>query len=92
MVTGDLFIGRLEAARGRFENLESTLRNFTGRAVKALRDVDADVDKVVLEFGLSLGGEAGVPFVTKGKADSSLKVTVECKFNKPPEKLPGQSK
>jgi len=43
----------------------------------------ANVDKVTLEFGIELGGEAGVPYVTKGTAKSNLKITVECSF---PEK------
>jgi hypothetical protein len=69
--------------RTRFEAVESTLRAFTDRAVKALREVDADIEKVTLEFGLGLGGEAGVPFVTKGAAGSNLNVKVECSFGKP---------
>jgi hypothetical protein len=35
------------------------------------------VDKVTLEFGITLGGEAGIPFITSGKAEGSVNVTVE---------------
>jgi hypothetical protein len=35
-----------------------------------------------LEFGVELGGEAGVPYVTKGTAKSNMKITVECSFPK----------
>ncbi|MEB3182154.1 MAG: CU044_2847 family protein [Nostocaceae cyanobacterium] len=42
----------------------------------------ANVDKVTLEFGIELGGEAGVPYVTKGTAKSNMKITVECSFPK----------
>lgn len=67
----------------RFEAVEDVLRRFSSRTVKALREVaEANIDTVKLEFGISLGGEAGVPFVTKGKAESSVKVTVECSFDK----------
>lgn len=45
----------------------------------------ANVDKVTLEFGIELGGEAGVPYVTKGTAKSNLKITVECSFPKETE-------
>jgi hypothetical protein len=68
--------------RTRFEALESTLRAFTDRTVKALRAVDADVEKVTLEFGLGLGGELGVPYVTKGASGSNLNVKVECSLAK----------
>ena len=30
-----------------------------------------------LEFGITLGGEAGIPFITSGKAEGSVNVTVE---------------
>jgi hypothetical protein len=33
-----------------------------------------------LEFSISLGGEAGVPFVTKGHAEGSFKVTATWKM------------
>jgi hypothetical protein len=70
--------GRNVDTRACFDAVSETLRGFTDRAVQALRDVDADVERVTLQFGVSLGGEAGVPFVTQGKADSALSVTVEC--------------
>ena len=37
---------------------------------------------MTLEFGLQLGGEAGVPFITKGTVQANVKVTVEWKLNK----------
>ena len=40
------------------------------------------VDKVTLQFGIRVGGEAGVPYVTKGTAESNLSITVECSFDK----------
>ena len=57
--------------------LHLSLRIFKhGMVAKAI----ANVDKVTLEFGIELGGEAGVPYVTKGTAKSNLKITVECSF------------
>jgi hypothetical protein len=40
----------------------------------------ANVDKVTLEFGIEIGGETGIPYVTKGTAKSNLKMQVECSF------------
>ncbi|WP_287256237.1 CU044_2847 family protein [Moorena sp. SIO4E2] len=31
---------------------------------------------------MELGGEAGIPYVTKGTAKSNLKITVECELYK----------
>ncbi|MBD1918340.1 MULTISPECIES: CU044_2847 family protein [Cyanophyceae] len=39
----------------------------------------ADVDKVTLESGVKVAGEARVPYVTKGTA-ANLKIMVECLF------------
>lgn len=66
-----------------FQNLETTLRAYTKGTLNAFKELgDANVDKVKLEFGVNVGGEAGVPYVTKGTADCSLKITVECSFPK----------
>ena len=42
----------------------------------------ANVDKVTLSFGIKLGGEAGIPYLTKGTAESSIGIQVECSFPK----------
>ncbi|RAM49332.1 MAG: hypothetical protein C6Y22_23595 [Hapalosiphonaceae cyanobacterium JJU2] len=34
-------------------------------------------NKVTLEFGLQMGGEAGIPLVAKGTAQANVKVTIE---------------
>ncbi|MFM7221510.1 MAG: CU044_2847 family protein [Nodosilinea sp.] len=65
-----------------FKALEGTIRTYTNCTMNAFKDLaSANVDKVVLEFGLQVGGEAGVPYVTKGTASSNLRITVECSFN-----------
>ena len=65
-------------AAARFDRVSDTLRGFAERSVQALKDVDADIERVTLRFGISLGGDAGVPFVTKGSADGALSVTIQC--------------
>jgi hypothetical protein len=67
-----------------FRSMENTLKVYTKGVINAFKDLGgANVDKVKLEFGVNVGGEAGVPYVTKGTADCSLKITVECSFPKP---------
>ncbi|MFM7426856.1 MAG: CU044_2847 family protein [Elainella sp.] len=64
-----------------FQAIESTIKAYTTYTLRAFRQVAiANVDKVTLEFGIEIGGEAGVPYVTKGTAKSNLKITVECSF------------
>jgi len=65
-------------ARSSVERVQQMLRGFANGAVEALKDVDAEVDRVTLEFGVSLGGDAGVPYVVKRKDEAMLKVTIDC--------------
>lgn len=65
-----------------FKAIEGTIRTYTSYTMNAFKDMStANVEKVTLEFGLKVGGEAGVPYVTRGTAESNLKITVECSFN-----------
>jgi hypothetical protein len=67
-----------------FRSMENTLKFYTKGVINSFKDLGgANVDKVTLEFGVNVGGEAGVPYVTKGTAECSLKITVECTFPKP---------
>lgn len=66
-----------------FKAVEGTIRAYTTHTLNALKKVtDADIDKVTLEFGVTVGGEAGVPYVTKGTVESNLKIKVECSYPK----------
>ncbi len=77
--------GGIEKAIERMKSLEGTIRGYTQYTLNAFRDVAvANVDKVKLEFGISVSGEAGIPYITKGEVGSNLKITVECSFP-PPE-------
>jgi hypothetical protein len=64
-----------------FQAIEGTIRAYTIYTLNAFKKVAvSNVDKVTLEFGIQIGGEAGIPYVTKGTAQSNLKITVECSF------------
>jgi Trypsin-co-occurring domain 1 len=68
-----------------FQAIQGTIRAYTVYTLNAFKQIpmtNANVDKVTLEFGIELGGEAGVPYVTKGTAKSNMKITVECSFPK----------
>ncbi|MDJ0508698.1 MAG: CU044_2847 family protein [Crocosphaera sp.] len=40
----------------------------------------AEVDEITLKFGLKLGVEAGIPYITKGTAESNIEISIKCKF------------
>ncbi len=64
-----------------FQVVQHTIRAYTVYSLNAFKQIPIDnINKVTLEFGIEVGGEAGVPYVTKGTAKSNLKITVECSF------------
>ena len=75
-----------------FQAMQGTIRAYTTQTLKAFKDIEVgNISKVTLEFGLKIGGEAGIPYITKGTGESNLKITVECSFgdeSKESEKKP----
>jgi hypothetical protein len=64
-----------------FQAIETTIRTYTNYTLGAFKQVtSASVDKVTLEFGIKVGGEVGVPYITRGTGESNIKITVECSF------------
>jgi hypothetical protein len=69
-----------------FKAVEATIRAYTTYALNSFKNLAiANVDKITLTFGIEIGGEAGVPYITKGTAKSNLNITVECSFPKESE-------
>jgi hypothetical protein len=73
--------GASQQAMQQLASLQSTIKTFTGYTLNSFRQVaNANIDKVTLEFGINVGGEAGIPYITKGSVGSNIKITVECSF------------
>ena len=70
-----------EQIRQNFTAIEGTIRTYTNHTLNAFRKIgNGNIDKVTLEFGIKVGGKAGIPYVTEGSADCHLKIVVECSF------------
>ncbi|MDJ0719481.1 MAG: CU044_2847 family protein [Prochloraceae cyanobacterium] len=67
-----------------FSAIEQTIKAYTTHTLNAFKQVNssANIEKVTLEFGIKVGAEAAVPYITKGTAESNLKIQVECSFPK----------
>lgn len=75
--------GASEQVARSFQAMQGTIRAYTSYTLNAFRQMTgANVDKVTLEFGAKVAGKAGAPYVTKGTADTNLKIIVECSFPK----------
>lgn len=66
------------------EMITSTVSGYSEMLLDTVRQGMKDFrpDKVTLEFGLQIGGEAGVPIITKGTAQANVKVSVEWNLEK----------
>jgi Trypsin-co-occurring domain 1 len=70
-----------EVTVAKFQVVEDTIRAYTQYTLNAFKQLAlANVEKVTLEFGFKVSGEAGIPYITKGTAESNLKITVQCTF------------
>ncbi|MBK8454290.1 MAG: CU044_2847 family protein [Thiofilum sp.] len=60
------------------DKLGDIIRAMSDTAAQALKNSPlGNVEKVTLEFGVTLGGEMGIPYITSGKAEGAVNVTVE---------------
>ncbi len=68
-------------AMQQFTAMQGTIKAFAVYTLNSFKQISsANVDKVTLEFGINVGGEAGIPYITKGSVESNLKIKVECSF------------
>ena len=66
------------------EMVQNTIRTYTTYCLNAFKNCSsANVDEVTLEFGVNLSADAGIPYIASGKAQSNLKITVKCSYDKP---------
>ena len=73
----------------RMQEARRMIRGYASYALGAFRDFGAaEVQEVNLTFGLKLGGSMGIPYITQGKAESNLEISVRCTFPKPPINTP----
>ncbi|MEM8639603.1 MAG: CU044_2847 family protein [Cyanobacteria bacterium P01_G01_bin.54] len=63
-----------------FGAIETLIKTSTQRTLNAFKDLAANVDKVTLEFGVTVSGSVGVPYITQGEVGSNFKIKVECSF------------
>lgn len=68
-------------------SLQDTIKGYTRHIMSAFENGGVAplgsrgrVEKVTLEFGVTVAGKAGIPYITEASGEGSLKVTVECKW------------
>lgn len=74
-----------EMAVDRVRDLNELMEGIAGVIPAAFQHAaDVKIEKLTLSFGIKLGGEAGIPYLTKGKAEGNLSIQVECCYPEPP--------
>jgi hypothetical protein len=73
-------VGFLEDIGERTEKFKkmmvSTIQGYSSIVLNAMKEGMSDLmtpESMTLEFGLQIGGEAGVPLITKGSAQANVK-------------------
>lgn len=62
-------------------SVSDTISAYSNYALSAIRQIAvANVEEITLQFGVEVGGEAGIPYITKGSAKGNLNITVKCTF------------
>jgi hypothetical protein len=62
------------------EQLVSTIRGYSSMLLDAIRDGTAGAvgpEKVTLEFGVQVSGQAGIPLITSGTVQANVKVSIQ---------------
>jgi hypothetical protein len=67
------------ATQEKLEKVAICVRDTAGWLLGAISKLPLPPREFELEFGVSVGGEAGVPFVTKGTVDTNFKVKITWK-------------
>ena len=79
-----------EALQRSYESMKDTIKGYTSYVIESFEELGrSNIEKVPLEFGVKVGGSMGVPYITEGSAEGSLKVTVECSW--PRQSAPPQA-
>lgn len=64
------------ATAKRLEEVGELIRNSCAGMAVGLLEMASAPTEIQMEFGVDVGGEAGVPFVTKGTINANFKVSV----------------
>lgn len=68
------------ATRETLDKVVEVVRESCSAFVEELGGLETKPSELMLEFGVSVGGEAGVPFVTKGSITANFKVALTWKW------------
>ncbi|WP_421858166.1 CU044_2847 family protein [Oricola sp.] len=66
----------VEATEERLKQVSELIRKGCANVAENLFSIPNPPAEIAMEFGVDVGGEAGIPFVTKGTINANFKVSV----------------
>ncbi|MGK7933477.1 MAG: CU044_2847 family protein [Microcystaceae cyanobacterium] len=71
---------RPEKVSQKLDQTQQLIKDYTEYTLKSFKDLAmAEVDEITLKFGIKLGGQAGIPYITQGKVESNIEIEIKCK-------------
>jgi|SRR3569833_1922612 len=67
----------VQASKEQLNSIAHFIQETGGTFVEKISHLASKPSECSLEFGIAVGGEAGIPFVTKGTAEANFKVSVK---------------
>ena len=67
----------IKGSKDQFQRIGEVVEVAGHTLVERIRKLAQKPTECAVEFGISVGGEAGVPFVTKGTVGANFKVTIK---------------
>lgn len=76
---GDLLADKAREYVGDFGRVGEYIMNVCGEVYEKYQGVAASIrpERIEIEFGIKISGETGIPFVSKGAAEATIKVTAK---------------
>jgi hypothetical protein len=79
-----------QALKQSFQQVQTLVRGYTAYTINAFKNMAAaNVTEINLEFGVSISGKTGVPYIASGTADCNVKICVKCEFPTEPSTARG---
>ncbi|APX12916.1 CU044_2847 family protein [Tateyamaria omphalii] len=66
----------LEATEEKLKEVSELIRRGCANVAEGMFAIANPPEEIGMEFGIDVGGEAGIPFVTKGTMNANFKVSV----------------
>lgn len=74
-------MGWQDDAQAKLDQAQTLIRGCAEYVLNSFKEFGAaEVEEMTIKFGVSVGGEGGIPYITKGNVDGNIEIEIKCKF------------